>query len=51
VIGRNLVSFDHYVNGYDPETNAGGQSTGTRGYEFAEVPIPRSIAFRISTAF
>jgi TonB-dependent starch-binding outer membrane protein SusC len=51
VIGRNLFSFDHYKNGYDPETNAGGQSTGTRGYEFAEVPIPRSIAFRISTSF
>jgi len=51
VIGRNLASFDHYTNGYDPETNAGAQSTGTRGYEFAEVPIPRSIALRLSTSF
>jgi TonB-dependent SusC/RagA subfamily outer membrane receptor len=51
LIGRNLASFDNYTNGYDPETNAGGQATATRGYEFAEVPIPRSIAFRISTAF
>jgi hypothetical protein len=50
VIGRNLFSFDNY-SGYDPETNAGGQSTGTRGYEFGEVPIPRSIAFRIRLAF
>ena len=51
VIGRNLVSFDHYANGYDPETNAGGQSTGTRGYEFAEVPIPRSFILRLSTSY
>lgn len=50
VIGRNLYSFDHY-GGYDPETNAGGERTGTRGYEFGEVPIPRSLAFRFTTTF
>lgn len=48
--GRNLVSFDNYT-GYDPETNAGGQSTGTRGYQFGEVPIPRSISFGVTTTF
>jgi TonB-dependent SusC/RagA subfamily outer membrane receptor len=50
VIGRNLFSFDHF-GGYDPETNTGGELTGTRGYEFGEVPIPRSIALRITTSF
>ena len=41
VYGRNLLSFDSY-SGYDPETNAAGQSTGVRGYDFVEVPIPRT---------
>lgn len=41
VYGRNLVSFDSY-SGYDPETNVAGQSTGVRGYDFVEVPIPRT---------
>jgi TonB-dependent SusC/RagA subfamily outer membrane receptor len=50
VIGRNLYSFDNY-SGYDPETNAGGQSTGTRGYQFGEVPIPRSFVLRINASF
>lgn len=50
VIGRNLYSFDNY-SGYDPETNAGGQSTGTRGYQFGEVPIPRSFVLRIKASF
>ncbi|WP_412063024.1 SusC/RagA family TonB-linked outer membrane protein [Rubrivirga sp. IMCC45206] len=39
--GRNLLSFDDY-SGYDPETNVAGQSTGVRGYDFVEVPIPRT---------
>ena len=39
--GRNLLSFDSY-SGYDPETNVAGQSTGVRGYDFVEVPIPRT---------
>ena len=50
LIGRNLYSFDNY-SGYDPETNAGGQSTGTRGYQFGEVPIPRSFVLRINASF
>jgi TonB-linked SusC/RagA family outer membrane protein len=50
LIGRNLFSFDNY-SGYDPETNAGGQSTGTRGYQFGEVPIPRSFVLRINASF
>ena len=41
VFGRNLLSFDSY-SGYDPETNVAGQSTGVRGYDFVEVPIPRT---------
>ena len=41
VYGRNLASFDSYT-GYDPETNVAGQSTGVRGYDFVEVPIPRT---------
>jgi len=50
LIGRNLMSFDNY-SGYDPETNTGGQSTAVRGYQFAEVPIPRSVAVMVRTAF
>ena len=42
VFGRNLLSFDSY-SGYDPETNVAGQSTGVRGYDFVEVPIPRTV--------
>ncbi len=41
VYGRNLLSFDSY-SGYDPETNVAGQSTGVRGYDFVQVPIPRT---------
>ena len=47
LIGRNLLSIDDY-SGYDPETNIAGQRTAVRGFDFVEVPIPRSIAFRIS---
>ncbi len=47
LIGRNLLSIDDY-SGYDPETNIGGQRTAVRGFDFVEVPIPRSIAFQIS---
>ncbi len=47
LIGRNLFSIDNY-SGYDPETNIAGQRTAVRGFDFVEVPIPRSIAFRIS---
>lgn len=47
LIGRNLLSIDDY-SGYDPETNIAGQRTAVRGFDFVEVPIPRSIAFRVS---
>lgn len=46
LIGRNLLSIDDY-SGWDPETNAAGQSTGTRGFDFNEVPIPRSYSFSL----
>ncbi|HEY1005820.1 MAG TPA: SusC/RagA family TonB-linked outer membrane protein [Sphingobacteriaceae bacterium] len=42
--GRNLVSWDDY-KGYDPEVNAGGQSTILRGIDFGAVPIPRTFSF------
>ncbi len=41
LVGRNLFSWDDY-NGYDPETNAGGNSTTLRGIDFGNVPIPRT---------
>ena len=44
--GRNLLSFDSY-SGYDPETNVAGQSTGVRGYDFVEVPIPRTFGLSL----
>ena len=46
LIGRNLLSIDDY-SGWDPETNAAGQSTVTRGFDFNEVPIPRSYSFSL----
>lgn len=48
--GRNLYSFDNY-NGYDPETNAAGQSSTLRGIDFGNVPIPRSYQFAIKASF
>lgn len=48
--GRNLVSWDNY-KGYDPEVNAGGQSTILRGIDFGAVPIPRTVAFGIQAKF
>ena len=50
VTGRNLFSFDNY-KGYDPEVNAGGQSTILRGIDFGAIPIPRTISFGLSTKF
>jgi len=49
-VGRNLFSIDNYT-GYDPEVNTGGQRTGTRGYEFIEVPIPRSLSIGVTATF
>lgn len=48
--GRNLLSWDKY-KGYDPEVNAGGQSTILRGIDFGSVPIPRTFSVGISTKF
>ena len=48
--GRNLISWDHY-KGYDPEVNAGGQSTVLRGIDFGAVPIPRTFSFGIQAKF
>ncbi|MEQ9439786.1 MAG: SusC/RagA family TonB-linked outer membrane protein [Cyclobacteriaceae bacterium] len=50
LIGRNLLSFDSY-SGWDPETNAAGQSNTTRGFDFNEVPIPRTYSLGISATF
>ncbi|MBC7652147.1 MAG: SusC/RagA family TonB-linked outer membrane protein, partial [Deinococcales bacterium] len=48
--GRNLVSLDNYKS-YDPEINAGGQSTLLRGIDFGAVPIPRTFSFGIKAKF
>lgn len=48
--GRNLISWDNY-DGYDPEVNAGGQSTILRGIDFGAVPIPRTINVGLKAKF
>lgn len=48
--GRNLISWDNY-KGYDPEVNAGGQSTLLRGIDFGAVPIPRTFRLGINAKF
>ena len=48
--GRNLISFDNY-KGYDPEVNAGGQSTILRGIDFGSVPIPKTFTVGIQAKF
>jgi TonB-dependent starch-binding outer membrane protein SusC len=50
LVGRNLLSIDNY-SGYDPELNTAGQLTAVRGFDFVEVPIPRSIQFGITANF
>lgn len=40
--GRNLISFDNY-SGWDPEVSSAGQTNGVRGFDFNEVPIPKTI--------
>ena len=50
VVGRNLFSFDRY-HGYDPETNVGGQRTAVRGFDFVQVPIPRSVTLGVTANF
>jgi TonB-linked SusC/RagA family outer membrane protein len=50
ITGRNLYSWDKYI-GYDPEVNAGGQSTLIRGVDFGAVPIPRTFSFGLQAKF
>ena len=50
ITGRNLKSWDKY-KGYDPEVNAGGQSTILRGIDFGAVPIPKTFAIGVSAKF
>ncbi|WP_324677150.1 SusC/RagA family TonB-linked outer membrane protein [Hymenobacter sp. GOD-10R] len=50
VAGRNLLVFTNY-SGYDPEVNAAGQSNAVRGFDFVEVPIPRSVSVGFNATF
>jgi hypothetical protein len=50
ISGRNLISWDDY-KGYDPETNAGGQSTILRAIDFGTVPVPRTFSFNVVAKF
>jgi TonB-dependent starch-binding outer membrane protein SusC len=50
LIGRNLFSFDNYP-GYDPETNLAAQATAVRGFDFVQVPIPRTFDLNLSFTF
>ena len=50
ITARNLWSSDKY-SGYDPEINTAGQSNSTRGFDFVEVPLPRTFAFGINVNF
>ena len=50
ISGRNLISWDNY-KGYDPEVNAGGQSTILRGIDFGAVPIPKTFSAGLSAKF
>lgn len=49
-VGRNLISWDNY-SGFDPEINTTGQSNGTRGFDFAAVPIPKTYQIGINATF
>jgi hypothetical protein len=48
--GRNLKTWTDYT-GWDPETNAGGQSTLVRGFNFATTPIPRNVTAAVNLTF
>jgi TonB-linked SusC/RagA family outer membrane protein len=50
LIGRNLISWDKY-RGYDPETNAGGNSDLFRGVDFGNVPIPKTYQAQLNVSF
>lgn len=51
VSGRNLISWDNFEGGYDPEVNSGGQSSIVRGIDFGAVPVPASFNFGIQAKF
>jgi TonB-dependent SusC/RagA subfamily outer membrane receptor len=48
--GRNLKTWTDY-SGWDPETNAGAQSTLVRGFAFATTPIPRTVTAAVALTF
>jgi len=48
--GRDLLSIDDY-SGYDPEINTNGQQTGVRGFDFMQVPIPRTFTLGVTLGF
>ncbi|WP_266368245.1 SusC/RagA family TonB-linked outer membrane protein [Tellurirhabdus rosea] len=50
LIGRNLISWDNY-NGFDPETNSGGNADLVRGVDFGNVPIPRTYQVQLTASF
>ncbi len=50
LVGRNLKSWDTY-DGYDPETNAGGNSAVLRGVDFGNVPIPKTMQVTFKATF
>ncbi|WP_460474909.1 SusC/RagA family TonB-linked outer membrane protein [Emticicia fontis] len=50
LVGRNLISWDKY-NGYDPETNAGGNNDLLRNVDFGNVPIPKTYQVQLTATF
>ncbi len=48
--GRNLFVLTRY-SGWDPEVNTGGQRAAVRGFDFVEVPLPRSFSFGLQLTF
>jgi TonB-linked SusC/RagA family outer membrane protein len=48
--GRNLLVLTQY-SGWDPEVNTGGQRTAVRGFDFVEVPLPRSFSLGLTLTF
>jgi TonB-dependent starch-binding outer membrane protein SusC len=50
VTGRNLFVLTRY-SGWDPEVNTGGQRTAVRGFDFVEVPLPRSFSLGLAFTF
>ena len=48
--GRNLKTWTDYT-GWDPETNAGAQSTLVRGFAFATTPIPHNVTGAVTVNF